>query len=87
LLYNYRYQYTLAGDRCVEPSIYIADLRGSTGNLTYNLPANNPDRGQITQINCTSGTICTTIFARGYNRPCDQLDSIYSIQREITVEY
>ena len=87
LLYNYRYQYTIEEDRCVEPSIYIADLREASDDLIYAIPSNNPDLGQITEIECVAGTICTTIFARGYNRPCNQLDSIYSIQREITVEF
>lgn len=83
LLYNYRYQYTIDGDRCTEPSIYIADIREADSDLIYTLSGEG-----LGTITCTAGTICTVIFARGYNRPCDQLtDSIYTIQREITVEY
>ena len=82
LLYNYRYQYTINGAQCAEPSLYIADLREATEDLTYNLT--NEGLGTV---ECTAGTICTVVFARGYNRPCDQLDSIFTIQREITIEY
>ncbi len=82
LLYNYKYQYTLNGAKCAEPSLYIADLREATTDLTYNLTGEG-----LGTIECTAGTICTVVFARGYNRPCDQLDSIFTIQREITIEY
>lgn len=83
LLFRYRYQYTINGTQCVEPSLYIANLQGATDDLTY------PIAGEgLGTVECTAGTICTVIFARGYNRPCDQKDnSIYTIQREITVEY
>ena len=82
LLYNYQYQYTINSTQCAEPSLYVADLREADSDLSYNLT----DEGLGT-IECTAGTICTVIFARGYNRPCDQLDSIFTIQREITIEY
>ncbi len=82
LLYNYKYQYTINGTQCAEPSLYIADLREATTNLTYTLSSEG-----LGTIECTAGTICTVVFARGYNRPCDQLNSIFTIQREITIEY
>lgn len=85
LLYNYRYRYDIdiAGDTvCTEPSLYIADLRDATADLSYNLTGEG-----LGTITCTAGTLCTVVFARGYNRPCDQLDSIFTVQREITVEY
>lgn len=82
LLYNYKYQYTINENQCAEPSLYIADLRESTTDLSYTL--SNEGLGTI---ECTAGTICTVVFARGYNRPCDQLNSIFTIQREITIEY
>lgn len=82
LLYNYRYQYVIDGELCVEPSLYVADLRGATTDLNYNVTGEG-----LGTIECTAGTICTVVFARGYNRPCDQLDSIFTIQREITIQY
>ena len=82
LLYNYRYRYSLDDGQCSEPSLYVADLRGATTDLSYNVTGEG-----LGTIECTAGTICTVVFARGYNRPCDQLDSIFTVQREITVEY
>lgn len=82
LLYNYRYEYTIDSAQCVQPSLYVADLRGATTNLSYNVTGEG-----LGVIECTAGTICTVVFARGYNRPCDQLNSIFTIQREITIEY
>lgn len=83
LLYNYRYQYTIGGSLCAEPSLYIADMRATTVDLSYNVTGEG-----LGTITCKAGTICTVIFARGYNRPCDEKNnSIYTIQREITIEY
>lgn len=82
LLYNYRYQYTLNDSSCVEPSLYIADLTSADTDLDYSVSGEG-----LGTIECTAGTICTVVFARGYNRPCDQLDSIFTIQREITIQY
>lgn len=82
LLYNYRYQYTIDDALCAEPSLYIADLREATTDLSYNLTGEG-----LGTVECTAGTICTVVFARGYNRPCDQLESIFTIQREITIQY
>ena len=37
---------------------------------------------------CSAGNICTVIVSDGYNRGCDEIGStIFSIQREITVEF
>lgn len=82
-LYRYRYQYDFSNNRCSETSMYIADVRDSTEDLSY-----GPVSGEgFSTIECRAGTICTVIFARGYNRPCDSLDSIYTVQREATAEY
>lgn len=84
-LYRYAYRFDLSGDRCVEPTIYIADLREYTGSDdVVDLAVSNEG---LDTISCAAGTVCTAIFSRGYNRPCDQLDSIYAIQREITIQF
>lgn len=80
--YNYKYAYTTSLGQCIETSMYIADVRTATADFTRNISGEG-----LSSINCTAGTFCTTIFSRGYNRPCDQLDSILTIQREITIEY
>jgi hypothetical protein len=82
LVHSYHYQFTLNDGQCAEPSLYMADLREATEDLSYTVA--NEGLGTI---ECTAGTICTVVFARGYNRPCDQLDSILTVQREITVGY
>lgn len=84
-LYYYLYRFNLAGDRCVEPAIYIADMRNYTGSEDeLIIPISNEG---LSSIRCAAGTVCTAIFARGFNRPCNQLDSIYAIQREITIQF
>lgn len=85
-MYGYKYRYTIEDQSCVDTSLYIADYRESESDDPYTLSGEG-----LGQIECTPGTICTVIFSRGYNRPCpdagEQFDSIYTIQREITVEY
>lgn len=82
-MYKYQYSYDI-NNSCVDTSLYIADYREATSDTAYNISGQGEGLGEI---ECTAGTLCTAIFARGYNRPCAQLDSILTIQREITVEY
>ncbi len=82
-MYRYRYRFDL-GSSCVDTSLYIADYRDSSLDSPYNISSYSEG---LSQIQCMAGTICTVVFSRGYNRPCGQLDSIFTIQREITVEF
>jgi len=82
-MYKYQYQYTI-NSSCVETSMFIADYRASESDAPYNITGQGEG---LDEIECKAGTICTVIFSRGYNRTCDELDSIFTIQREITVEY
>ncbi|MEX2341225.1 MAG: pilus assembly PilX N-terminal domain-containing protein, partial [Candidatus Paceibacterota bacterium] len=82
-MYKYQYRYNF-NNSCIDTSLYMADYRETSSNQSYNITSQNEG---LTEIECTAGTVCTIIFARGYNRPCDQFDSILTIQREITVEY
>lgn len=88
-VYNYKYVYNIdygnsdsTDDTCLEVSLYMTDLGGESSNIDQALA----DEG-LDSLTCSAGSICTTIFSRGYNRPCDQLDSIFTVQRELTVEY
>jgi Tfp pilus assembly protein PilV len=88
-LYNFKYRYNLApnpldaeDDTCVETSLYITDLRA--GNTDLSEPIVNEG---LEDISCIAGSVCTTIFARGYNRPCNQLTSLFTVSRELTIEY
>lgn len=83
LLYKYQYRFTV-NNSCIDSSLYIADYRQSQSDQAYNISSQGEG---LAEIECSAGTLCTAVFARGYNRPCDQLDSILTIQREITAEY
>lgn len=80
--YKYWYSYTTDQEQCIETSLYIADVRTATSDFDQAVSGEG-----LASISCTAGTFCTAIFSRGYNRPCDQLSSIFTIQREITIEY
>ena len=91
-IYGYKYSYNLSydplsttDDTCVEASIYLADLREEASDIEVDVS----DMGEgLDQLTCDGGTICTTIFSRGYNRPCGEgLKSIFTVQRELTIEY
>jgi hypothetical protein len=72
--------------RCTNVSAYIINAY-STTNVTVNFGTDRGigDNGVKT---CNAGTICTVIISDGYNRACNELDStIFSVQREIVVEY
>lgn len=82
LLYSYKYTYTTSIGQCIETSMYLADVRTATADFSYNISGEG-----LASISCTAGTICTAVFSRGYNRPCNQLNSIFTIQREITIQF
>lgn len=75
--YNYLYMYNISNNRCVSTNMYLADFREATSDFTL------PD----VDFTCRAGTICTAIFSGGFNRPCDQLDSIFTVHRELLIEY
>lgn len=81
-LYGYKYRYTLNPSQCSEVSLYVADIRNAASDQSYDVTNEG-----LSEITCSAGTVCTVIFARGYNRACDETNSIFSVQREITVEY
>lgn len=69
-------------DQCVETSMYLLDMRSSgTGVTNYSV-----NEG-LEYLSCAAGVVCTTIFSRGYNRACDSLDSIRTVQRELTIQF
>lgn len=82
-LYKYWYQYDLSSNNsCFEGSIYMADMRGADEDIEQDITGEG-----LAAISCNAGEVCTTIFARGYNRPCSQLESLFTVQRELTIEY
>lgn len=91
-VYGYKYSYNLSynplvttDDTCVETSMYLIDLRAETSPVVEDISDLNEG---LEEISCDEGTVCTTIFSRGYNRPCGYgLNTIFTVQRELTIEY
>jgi len=81
----YRHTYTFnIGESpnllCTDASIYTA--AAADNDIDYTL--SNEGLGDF---ECPAGTTCTYIFARGYNRPCNDLSSIRTVQRELTAQF
>jgi len=82
IIWNYQYRYNVGSDKCVETSIYLVDTRPATNALTDYVV----DEG-LSTISCDEKSVCTTIFSRGFNRSCSGIDSKFTVQRELTLEY
>lgn len=80
-VYNYVYRYDIAEGRCFEMSMYLLDTQSGSDIEDYSV-----DEGFET-ISCTEGVVCTTIFSRGFNRSCDDVGSIRTVQRELTIQF
>lgn len=80
-VYNYQYRYQLPSGLCLETSMYLVDGRAANSDITTTVSEG------LEEITCETGSVCTTIFSRGYNRGCSDLGSIYTVQRELTIEY
>lgn len=70
--------------RCTATEMVVMNAHNRDVTLSFESEAVGAD-GLKT---CNNGNTCTVLFSRGYNRPCDELDSsIFSLQRELTVEF
>lgn len=70
--------------RCT--SVEMVIMNAHDKDLTLNFV--NEAVGDEGEKVCLESNVCTIIFSRGYNRACDELKtSIFSLQREITVEF
>jgi hypothetical protein len=79
-IFQYNYTYDLGTDRCSEVSLFFMDLSEASRPLTVEV-----NQG-LDELDCGDGNICSTIFARGFNRPCTERDALFSVQRELTLE-
>ena len=82
-LYVHTYQFNVGSGSdllCTNASIYTANA--ASGDIDYSLSNEG-----LENFECPTGTTCTMIFARGYNRPCSDLDSIRTVQRELTAQF
>lgn len=73
--------------RCTVSDLYV--MNAVTANIVdYDFSSVNIGVGDNGKKDCDLGNVCTVIISRGYNRDCDEINSsIFSIQREIVVEF
>ena len=65
-------------DVCTDFDIYVIDATGGDETVTFS------NQG-IETYTCDNGDVCAAVFSRGYNRACGELDSLRTVQREITI--
>ncbi len=71
--------------RCTKTSMYILN---ATGPGDFEVDFQNEGVGDDGTKTCKAGNVCTVLISDGYNRACSEVDSsIFSVQREITVEF
>ncbi len=74
-------------DRCSVVSMYILQPE-SPSDMTLDLTAINEGIGTNGIKTCDADGTCTVIVSKGYNRKCSDVgSSIFTIQRELTVEF
>lgn len=69
-------------DLCSEADMFILDARTVSGGYTKVFF----DAGLGSET-CDEGDVCAVIFGQGYNRACDSLDSLRTVQRELTISF
>lgn len=77
-----------ADDRCSEVDMYIMQPTTAAGIVAHDFTDINKGIGNGGGKTCEAGNLCTIIVSRGYNRVCADIgNSIFTIQRELTVEF
>lgn len=70
--------------RCTSVDMYVINAYGGDVSTTFL----NEGVGVNGVKTCDEGYVCTVLVSDGYNRACDDVSSsIFSIQRELTVEF
>ncbi len=60
--------------------LYVIDARSGGKTVTFD------NQGLVSET-CGDGDLCTVVFSRGFNRACDELDSLRTVQRELTISF
>jgi len=81
--YSADWEIEVGEDRCVEMDVYIYNASLETNPILF---TGFRDR-EIENGQCNSGDICTIGFVRGYNRACGDLNDIFTVQRELTIQF
>ena len=87
-VYRYQYQFNAGAqdNHCIETKLFVMVSSLDTA-VTYDGFGNSAvgDDGEKT---CPAGRVCNVLMSTGHNRSCDDLDtSIFTVQRELTVEF
>ncbi len=73
--------------RCTRTAMYVLNNTGQLTNMSVTFP-NHEGVGNNGVKVCDAGSVCTVLISAGHNRACDELEStIFSVQRELTVEF
>lgn len=83
--YNTTYDLTTpSGAMCVDITVYTIDHRSVTDSTIPPVSFSNEGVGSR---DCPTGSVCTNIFSRGYNRACGDIGDRNTVQREMTAEF
>ena len=83
--FDYEFPMGTAGS-CTQVTVYV--MRAGAAEMTWDLRSVNEGIGTNGIKKCDANGVCTIIVSRGYNRNCaDIATSIFTIQRELTVEF
>lgn len=93
-VYGYQYRITWGesgAQRCTEVYTLIISTEGDGGGITVaggdligeipGYPASGGDK------DCEAGAQCTIISVQGYNRPCSNVTSYGTVQREVLLQF
>lgn len=70
--------------RCTKIYMFVMNAYGGDVTQNFGLKAIGTNGSKT----CLSGNVCTVLVSDGYNRSCADIDSsIFSVQRELTVEF
>lgn len=78
------------GGSCINVSVYTFDVTGVTPAdrlviRPFDVFTNTVEG--LPSAKCNAGGQCIYIFSRGYNRACNELGSIRTVQRELTLTF
>jgi len=86
-VYHNNYEITWADDagdeRCTEIDIYVLDAVDLSSPLTYDFGGSLGYKNK----SCADGRLCTLVFSRGYNRACNDIGTLRTLQREVVSEF
>lgn len=90
-VYVYQYEFEWdGGNRCseIDMVVTVTDISGNGLDLTNNqMRSVLPSYPAGESFECPTGSNCTAIASRGYNRGCGQKNNFGTVQREVLLEF